>query len=235
MMTSANIRAEHRYDRIGWLRAAVLGANDGIITISTLIFTVASAPVSTGDVRLVGLAGLLSGVLAMAAGEYVSVKSQADAEAAELDVERRHLTQDFDAERRELAAIYQARGLEPALADEVARQLMAHDALGAHARDELGFTDTLRARPVLAAMSSGASFAAGGAVPLLAALVCGAGSVRIATGTTSLVCLALLGGFAAHAGGASRFAGALRVVFWGVFAMAIAGVVGRLLGTAIAL
>ena len=222
-------RLEHRHERIAWLRAAVLGANDGILTLSSLMLGVESAAPSGGNLTVVGIAGLLSGTLAMAAGEYVSVRSQADAEAAELEVERFHLSLDYAAERRELAAIYRARGLDNMLADQVAGQLMDHDALGAHARDELGLTDTLRARPVVASVTSGLSFAAGGAVPLaIAASVAGPGKVACVA-ATSLVCLCGLGSLAARAGGAPILKGALRVVLWGVASMAATTAVGFLL------
>ncbi len=222
-------RPQHRFHRIAALRAAVLGANDGILSVSSLVLGVAASDVGGPGLFVVGVAGLLSGTLAMAAGEYVSVRSQADAEVAELDVERAHLRSDFDGEHDELAEIYRARGLSPALADEVARQLMAYDALGAHARDELGLTDTLRARPVRAALSSGASFAVGGALPLCVALSVGAAGLLICTAAASLLSLAMLGAIAARAGGASMSAGAWRVAVWGAASMAVSCAVGRVL------
>lgn len=226
-------RREHRHNRIGWLRASVLGANDGIITVSSLIYAVASASGGSGaHLPLVATAGLASGTLAMAAGEYVSVRSQADAEAAELEVERDHLHLDFDAERDELAAIYRERGLDTGLAQAVATQLMAHDALGAHARDELGLSGTLRARPVLAALSSGLSFLVGGTLPLIVALGAPPAHVRLMTALGSLLALGLLGGIAAVAGGADPRVGATRVIVWGALSMAVAALVGALLGTA---
>ena len=225
-----NALAKHRYNRIGWLRAAVLGANDGILTVASLVLGVAAAQPGASDLLLVGAAGLLSGTLAMAGGEYVSVRSQADAEAAELDVERAHLDADFSGEHAELAAIYRGRGLADALADEVARQLMQHDALAAHARDELGLSDTLRARPIVAALSSGVSFALGGALPLWVAWVGAGPRLFVLTASASLACLAALGGLAARAGGARVIAGAMRVALWGAFSMAASVLVGRLLG-----
>ncbi|MDB6089027.1 MAG: protein of unknown function transrane [Gammaproteobacteria bacterium] len=222
---------QHRTGRIGWLRAAVLGANDGIVSTSSLMLGVAAAHASHSSVILTGAAGLVAGAMSMAAGEYVSVHSQADTEDAELARERAELKADNKGEHRELAAIYVSRGLDPSLAKQVAEQLMAHDALGAHARDELGISDTLRARPIQAAFASAASFSAGAAMPLLVtALVPLAGMIPLVS-ATSLVFLALLGGVAARAGGAGVMTGAIRVTFWGALAMALTAGVGSFFGT----
>ena len=230
-MDGINVLPKHRYTRIAGLRAAVLGANDGILSLSSLILGVASSHAQVPGLMVIGVAGLLSGTLAMAAGEYVSVRSQADAEAAEIEVERVHLDADFIGERAELAAIYAARGLSEALAEEVAGQLLAHDALGAHARDELGLSDTLRARPLLAALSSGISFALGGLVPLLAASSANGAWLYAATAIVSLASLAILGAVAARAGGANPAQGAVRVALWGAVSMAVTSIVGALLGS----
>lgn len=217
----------HRTGRIGWLRASVLGANDGIVSTASLLIGVAAAGASPETLLLTGLAGLVAGAMSMAAGEYVSVRSQADAEAAELAAERREIEADPSAEQRELAAIYVARGVDASLANAVAAQLMAKDALGAHARDELGLTKTLTARPVQAALSSAASFAAGAALPLLAVLL--TPQTPVIAGS-SLVCLALLGAAAARAGGAPVLSASWRMVFWGALAMAITASAGALFG-----
>jgi len=228
---TARHRERHRTDRIGWLRAAVLGANDGIVSTASLVLGVAAAHASHGSVMVAGVAGLVAGAMSMAAGEYVSVRSQADSEQAALEMERAELTADEPAERRELAAIYVGRGLAPALAKQVAEQLMAHDALGAHARDELGISETLSARPIQAALTSAASFSVGAAMPLLAvAMVPDSGLIIVVSGT-SLVFLAILGGVAARVGGASTMTGAMRVTFWGALAMALTAGVGALFGT----
>ncbi len=216
---------------MGWLRAAVLGANDGLISTSSLVVGVASAEAARGPVLLAAVAGLVAGALSMAAGEYVSVSSQADTERADLDRERRELADDPDLERAELAGIYVARGLTPELAGQVADQLMAHDALGAHARDELGLSETTRARPIQAALASAAAFAVGAAVPVLLVLLVPLPHLTATVGAGSLVLLSLLGGTAARLGGAPVFAGAARVAFWGAVAMACTAVVGRLFGT----
>ena len=223
----------HRTDRIGWLRAAVLGANDGIVSTASLIVGVAAAGASQGTVLMTGVAGLVAGAMSMAAGEYVSVHSQADTEAAELVRERAELEADPAAELRELTAIYVARGLEPALAVQVAQQLTAHDALSTHARDELGITETLGARPVQAALASAVSFAVGAALPLaVVALARGPGLIAwVSAG--SLAFLALLGGVAARVGGAGVMVGAWRVTFWGALAMGITAGAGALFGTAV--
>ena len=226
-------RERHRTDRIGWLRAAVLGANDGIVSTASLVLGVAAANATRGDVLVAGVAGLVAGAMSMAAGEYVSVRSQADTEAADLARERSELTADADAEHRELAGIYVKRGLEPTLAEQVATQLMAHDALGAHARDELGISETLSARPVQAALASAASFTAGALLPLLVVLMVSRGALTLGVAASSLVFLAALGAVAARTGGASAVAGAWRVTFWGALAMAITAGVGALFGTAV--
>jgi VIT1/CCC1 family predicted Fe2+/Mn2+ transporter len=221
----------HRTERIGWLRAAVLGANDGILSTSSLVLGVAASRATHSSVVVAGIAGLVAGAMSMAAGEYVSVHSQADTEEAELEAERAELKADDKGEHKELTAIYVARGLDPMLAKQVADQLMAHDALGAHARDELGISETLRARPIQAALASAGSFAVGATMPLLVtAMAPAAGLIPLVSGT-SLVFLALLGGLAAHAGGAGVMMGAIRVTFWGALAMALTAGVGSLFGT----
>ena len=222
----------HRSGRVGWLRAAVLGANDGILSTASLVLGVAAAHATHGNVMVAGVAGLVAGAMAMAAGEYVSVHSQADTEKADLKVERAELKRDDEGERKELAAIYVARGLDRALAKKVADQLMAHDALGAHARDELGINAAFSARPIQAALASGASFSVGASMPLLVTAVAPvAGLIPLVAGT-SLLFLALLGGLAARVGGASVRLGAVRVTFWGALAMATTAGVGALFGTA---
>jgi len=228
---TARHRERHRTDRIGWLRAAVLGANDGIVSTASLVLGVAAAHATHSGVMVAGIAGLVAGAMSMAAGEYVSVRSQADSETAALDLERAELAADNHGELRELTAIYVARGVEPTLAKQVAAQLMEHDALGAHARDELGISETLSARPIQAALTSALSFAVGAAMPLLAvALVPAPGLIPVVSGT-SLVFLAILGGVAARVGGADIAAGAMRVTFWGALAMALTAGVGALFGT----
>ena len=220
----------HRTERIGWLRAAVLGANDGILSTASLVLGVAAAHATHGNILVAGVAGLVAGSMSMAAGEYVSVHSQADTEQADLALERKELKADDKGEHKELAAIYVARGLHPALAKQVAEQLMSHDSLGAHARDELGITKTLRARPIQAALASAGSFAVGAAMPLLiTAITPAAGLIPFVSGT-SLVFLALLGGLAARVGGAGVTVGAIRVTFWGALAMALTAGVGWLFG-----
>jgi vacuolar iron transporter family protein len=224
-------KERHRIGRIGWLRAAVLGANDGIVSTASLVLGVATAGAAHHDVLVAGVAGLVAGAMSMAAGEYVSVHSQADTEEAGLELERAELKADDRGEHEELAAIYVARGLEPALAKEVAEQLMAHDALGAHARDELGISEALSARPLQAALASAGSFAVGAAMPLsVAALITGSGLIVLVS-ATSLVFLAILGGLAARAGGAGVTVGAIRVTFWGALAMAATAGVGALFGS----
>lgn len=223
-------RERHRTGSIGWLRAAVLGANDGIVSTASLVLGVAAAGATHGSVMVAGIAGVVAGAMSMAAGEYVSVRSQADSEQAALDLERAELAADEQGERRELTAIYVGRGVEPALAKQVTEQLMAHDALGAHARDELGISETLRARPIQAAFTSAASFAVGGVMPLLAVAIVPAPALIAVVSGISLLFLAILGGVAARAGGASVTVGAMRVTFWGALAMALTAVVGTLFG-----
>jgi VIT1/CCC1 family predicted Fe2+/Mn2+ transporter len=220
----------HRTERIGWLRAAVLGANDGILSTSSLVLGVAAAHATHSNVMIAGVAGLVAGAMSMAAGEYVSVHSQADTEEAELDLERAELEADDKGEHKELMAIYVARGLDPSLAKQVADQLMARDALGAHARDELGISETLRARPIQAALASAGSFAVGATMPLLVTAMAPTASLIPLVSGTSLVFLALLGGLAARAGGAGVTMGAVRVTFWGALAMALTAGVGLLFG-----
>jgi vacuolar iron transporter family protein len=229
-MSTSN-KEQHLIGRIGWLRAAVLGANDGILSTASLMLGVATAHSSHTNVLVAGVAGLVAGSMSMAAGEYVSVHSQADTEHAELERERAELEGDDKGEHKELAAIYVARGLDPPLAKQVAQQLMAHDALGAHARDELGFSTTLSARPIQAALTSACSFAVGAALPLLVTAFAPEARLILLVSGTSLVSLALLGGLAAHAGGARVIAGAIRVTFWGALAMAVTAGVGALFGT----
>jgi VIT1/CCC1 family predicted Fe2+/Mn2+ transporter len=224
-------REFHRTDRIGWLRAAVLGANDGIVSTASLVLGVAAAGATHSSVMVAGIAGLVAGAMSMAAGEYVSVRSQADSETAALDVERAELEADNQSERRELTAIYVGRGVDPILADKVAEQLMAHDALGAHARDELGISETLSARPIQAAFTSAASFAVGAAMPLLpVALVSESSLIPVVSGT-SLAFLAILGGLAARVGVASVTIGAVRVTFCGALELELSAGVGKLFGT----
>ncbi|HET7468244.1 MAG TPA: VIT family protein [Gemmatimonadales bacterium] len=223
----------HRTERIGWLRAAVLGANDGIVSTASLILGVAAAEPTRSSVLVAGVAGLVAGAMSMAAGEYVSVSSQADTERADLARERAELAADAPAEREELAKIYMERGLVPDLAYQVADQLMAHDALGAHARDELGISAALQARPVQAAFTSALTFAAGAALPLLLVLVVPEGRVVPAVAGISLICLAVLGGLAAQAGGARVLVAALRVVFWGALAMGLTAGIGKVFGTSV--
>jgi VIT1/CCC1 family predicted Fe2+/Mn2+ transporter len=224
-------RERHRTDRIGWLRAAVLGANDGILSTASLVLGVAAAHATHSNVLVAGVAGLVAGSMSMAAGEYVSVHSQADTEQADLALERAELKTDNAGEHKELMAIYVKRGLHPALAKQVAKELMSHDALGAHARDELGISESFRARPIQAALASAGCFAVGAAMPLLVtALTPVARMIPLVAGT-SLVFLALLGGMAARAGGAGVAIGAARVTFWGALAMALTAGVGALFGT----
>lgn len=229
MTASSNER--HRTARIGWLRAAVLGANDGILSTSSLMLGVAAAHATHSNVLVAGVAGLVAGAMSMAAGEYVSVHSQADTENADLKLERAELKADDNGEHQELAAIYVARGLDPALAQQVAQQLMVHDAIGAHAQDELGISEALRARPIQAALASAGSFAVGAAMPLLVTTLASPTRVIPLVAGTSLVFLALLGGLAARAGGAGVMLGTLRVTFWGALAMAVTAGVGSLFGT----
>lgn len=222
----------HRTERIGWLRAAVLGANDGIVSTASLVVGVAAANSARGEILVAGVAGLVAGAMSMAAGEYVSVSSQADTEKADLDRERNELVADGDSERNELASIYVSRGLEPSLAKNVAEQLMSHDALTAHARDELGISEMSTARPVQAAFASAGTFAVGAAMPLLTVFVAPSQALIPVVVATSILFLALLGGFGARAGGAPVLKAALRVTFWGALAMALTAGVGTLFGAA---
>ena len=220
----------HATDRIGWLRASVLGANDGIVSTASLVIGVAAAQTGHSGIVAAGLAGLVAGAMSMAAGEYVSVHSQADSEQADLAREREELASDWDHEHDELAAIYEKRGLDPKLAAEVAAQLMKHDALGAHARDELGISELTCAQPLQAAWASAASFAVGASLPLLVAVFTPRAYLIPVAAGTSLVFLALLGAVAAKAGGAGVAAGTIRVTFWGALAMALTAAVGALFG-----
>jgi vacuolar iron transporter family protein len=224
-------KEQHRTERVGWLRAAVLGANDGILSTSSLVLGVAAANGTHRSVMVAGIAALVAGAMSMAAGEYVSVHSQADTEQADLALEREELRTDDAGEHKELAAIYVSRGLDPPLAKQVAQQLMAYDALGSHARDELGISTTLAARPILAALSSAASFAVGAALPLVATIFAPQTLLIPIVAGASLVFLAALGALAASAGGASILKGAMRVTFWGALAMAVTAGVGALFGT----
>ena len=226
-------RERHRSERIGWLRAAVLGANDGIVSTASLVIGVAAAQAARQDVLIAGVAGLVAGALSMAAGEYVSVSSQADTEQADLGREREELAPQPQAEEDELAGIYVRRGLEPDLARRVARQLTASGALAAHARDELGLTEELAARPLQAALASAATFAIGAAVPVLAILVAPLAVLVPAVAAVSLVCLVALGATAAYVGGAKMSVGAARVTVWGIVAMVASAAVGRLFGTVV--
>jgi len=226
-------REAHRVDRIGWLRASVLGANDGIVSTASLVLGVAASNTPREAVLIAGVAGLVAGAMSMAAGEYVSVRSQADTETADLARERAELAADVGAEERELASIYVKRGLEPDLARQVALQLMSHDALGAHARDELGITSVASARPVQAAMASAASFTAGAALPLAVAALVSTSALSGAVAASSLVFLAALGAIAARTGGAPILTSAFRVTFWGALAMAITAGAGALFGTVV--
>ncbi len=221
----------HKTARVGWLRAAVLGANDGILSTASLVIGVAAAHGHHNDIVVAGVAGLAAGAMAMAAGEYVSVHSQADTENADLKLERAELKADFPGEKQELAAIYVKRGLQPALAMQVAEQLMAKDALAAHARDELGISESFTARPLQAALASAASYVTGAALPLAVTTLAPDAMLVPLVATTSLLFLGLMGGLAAHTGGASIRLGALRVMFWGALAMAVTAGVGALFGT----
>ncbi len=226
-------RERHCIESVGWLRAAVLGANDGIVSTSSLVLGVAATHAIHSSILVAGVAGLVAGAMAMATGEYVSVHSQADTEEAALDQERAELKADAGGELRELAAIYRRRGLDAKLAKQVAKQLMAHDALGAHASEELGISNTLSARPLQAALASACSFSCGAALPLsVVAMASGTNLVPLVAGT-SLLFLALLGGLAAHVGGAKVIRGVLRITFWSALAMGVTAGVGTLFGTAV--
>ena len=223
----------HRSERIGWLRAAVLGANDGIVSTASLIVGVAAADAPRGSILVAGIAGLAAGAMSMAAGEYVSVSSQADTESADLARERAELASQPDAELAELQGIYMKRGLDADLALSVARQLTAHDALAAHARDELGISEIHTARPVQAAFASAGTFAVGAALPLVVAAVSPLASLTWLVAASSLLCLVILGAIAARAGGASPLRGAWRVLFWGAMAMAVTALIGRVFNTTV--
>ncbi|HOT96188.1 MAG TPA: VIT family protein [bacterium] len=223
----------HRSERIGWLRAAVLGANDGIVSTASLILGVAAAGGGRAEVAVAGIAGLVAGAMSMAAGEYVSVSSQADTEQADLMRERGELAAQWESEVEELKGIYMARGLDADLAAQVAGQLMAHDALGAHARDELGLSEIHNARPVQAAFASAGTFAVGAGLPLAVALLAPEPALALTVVIASLLCLGFLGGLAAKTGGAKAGIGALRVTFWGALAMALTWAVGALFGTTV--
>jgi VIT1/CCC1 family predicted Fe2+/Mn2+ transporter len=222
---------QHLVQRIGWMRAAVLGANDGIVSTASLIVGVAAAQSSRSAILLTGIAGLVAGAMSMAAGEYVSVSTQSDTENADRDREKRELEDEPESERRELAAIYRARGLDPALALQVADQLTSHDALGTHMRDELGIHEATVARPVQAALASAASFAAGAILPVMMTLIFAGERLVEAVTVASLLLLAALGAIGAQTGGASVWRGALRVAFWGALAMGATALIGKLAGT----
>ncbi|NTU58704.1 MAG: VIT family protein [Chlorobiaceae bacterium] len=226
-------KESHRSDRIGWLRAAVLGANDGTISVSSLVIGVAAAGASHDSILLTGVAGMVAGAMSMAAGEYVSVQSQADTESADIEREKRELITEPELELNELTSIYVSRGLDEPLARRVAEKLMSVDALGAHARDELGITETLRARPIQAAISSAISFVAGAIIPIAAAFLAPSTLVAEISTVTTLVTLVVLGGTAAYAGGASIVNGSMRVAFWGALAMAITAGVGKMFGAVV--
>ncbi|TBR11571.1 MAG: VIT family protein [Lysobacter sp.] len=222
----------HRGEHAGWLRAAVLGANDGIVSISGLVVGVSAAGAGTSTVLATGIAGIVAGAMSMAAGEYVSVKSQADVESADIAKERRELAEQPESELRELAAIWEQRGLEPALAREVALQLTAHDALGSHARDELGITEALRARPLQASLASAVAFVTGALLPMAAVMLAPPGRTQPVTIAVTLLALTISGALAGWAGGAPMLRGALRVVTWGALAMAAASAIGHIPGVA---
>ena len=226
-------KEHHKTSRVGWLRASVLGANDGIVSTASLIVGVAAAGSPQDAIVLAGAAALVAGAMSMAAGEYVSVHSQADAEKADLSVEKQELKEEPEAELKELAGIYVKRGLEPALARQVAEQLTAKDALAAHARDELGITEIAEARPIQAALSSAASFTVGAALPLAVVFAAPRAQLVVAVSAASLVFLALLGGLAARAGGANAVIGAVRVTFWGALALAVTAGIGKMIGVAV--
>src|ERR1017187_2777052 len=226
-------KEQHHTERFGWLRAAVLGANDGILSTSSLVLGVAAAHGTHHNIMVAGIAVLVAGAMSMAAGEYVSVHSQADSEEAELTLERTELRTDNKGEHKELTAIYVARGLNPVLAKQVAEQLMTHDALGAHARDELGISDTFRARPIQAAFASAGSFAGGAVLPILVIAISPVSAMIPLVSGSSLALLALLGGLAARAGGAGVMIGTIRVTFWGGLAMAMTAGIGWLFGAVV--
>lgn len=232
MMYKAH-REAHKTESVGWLRAAVLGANDGIISVASLVVGVAASGASQKNILLAGVAGLVAGAMSMAAGEYVSVQSQADTESADIERERRELREQPENELAELTAIYVGRGLDQSLAHQVAEQLMSGDALLAHARDELGITETLRARPVQAAFASAISFTVGAVVPIVVVVLAPAGRVIAISSVTALFTLAGLGATAAYVGGAPAGKGAIRVAFWGALAMGLTAGIGKLFGTVV--
>ncbi|MCX5948759.1 MAG: VIT family protein [Cyanobacteria bacterium] len=232
-MPSLHHRERHNSHRVGWLRAVVLGANDGTISVSSLVVGIAAAGADRPTLLLSGLAAIVAGAMSMAAGEYVSVKSQADTEAADLARERQELAMDPGGELAELTEIYRQRGLEPALARQVAEQLTLHDALGTHARDELGLSEILRARPIQAALASAASFTAGAVLPLLTILLSPVGQISLITTVVALLALMALGGLAAWAGGAPIRSGSLRMLFWGALAMGLTALVGKMFGSSV--
>ena len=233
MIGRSSHRERHLVSRIGWLRAAVLGANDGIVSTSSLIIGVAAAAAKPSDILIAGAAGLVAGAMSMAAGEYVSVSSQSDTEQADLKREQAELADDIDLEIAELAGIYMARGVEPATADAVARQLMAKDALGAHAQDELGISEITTARPIQAALTSAATFTTGAALPLAIVIFVPANLLVITEAIASLLFLALLGAIGARAGGAPIVTATVRVTFWGALAMALTAGIGHIVGRAV--
>ncbi|SFI27639.1 VIT family protein [Nitrosomonas sp. Nm34] len=223
---------DHRSHRTGWLRAAVLGANDGIVSTASLIIGVAAAHTSREDILLAGIAGLVAGAMSMAAGEYVSVSSQADTEEADIALEQRHLQEDHEFEFQELVEIYIKRGIQPELAKQVAMQLMAHDALDAHLRDELGINERITAKPIQAAFTSATMFTLGAAMPLIATFVAPTAQIIPIVASFSLFALAMLGTLAAYLGGANIWKGAIRVTFWGILAMGLTATAGKLFGIA---
>ena len=233
MSTSHSLNERHKIDRIAWLRAAVLGANDGIVSTASLVVGVAAANAGRDQVLIAGVAGLVAGAMSMAAGEYVSVSSQADTEKADLEREQNELKNNLEDEHNELAGIYISRGLDANLAKEVARQLMKHDALGAHARDELGISEITTARPIQAALSSAVAFSIGAALPLFLAFVLPEEHLSISVSGASLLFLAILGALAARTGGANPWKGAFRVCFWGALAMALTAAIGRWFGAVV--
>lgn len=233
-MTRLSVHREsHLVQRVGWMRAAVLGANDGIVSTASLVVGVAAAGSSKQAVLVAGVAGLVAGAMSMAAGEYVSVSSQSDTEKADIARETAELAGDPEAERRELAGIYESRGLEPDLARQVAEQMMAHDALGAHARDELGISEVMMARPIQAALTSAVTFAVGAALPLVAVVLAPVGAVTPVVAGTTLAALALLGLAGARTGGAAALRPVVRVVFWGAVALAVTAGIGALFGVSV--
>lgn len=225
-----NHNEDHRSHRTGWLRAAVLGANDGIVSTASLIIGVAAANTGREEILLAGIAGLFAGAMSMAAGEYVSVSSQADTEKADIALEQRHLSEDIEFEFQELVDIYVTRGLQPELAKEVVKQLMTHDALGAHLRDELGIYERIHARPLQAAFTSAGMFTIGASMPLMATVIAPTAQIILTVASFSLFALVMLGMLAAYLGGANMIVGALRVTFWGTLAMGLTAAVGSLFG-----